>query len=210
MAANTENSRVLILGGTGFIGRNLVHYLVSNNLASKVRVADKVPPQMAWMNKIHKDAFASPVVEFKHSNLINPASVSSVFTDETGNYDYVINLAAETKYGQSDNVYREGIVRLGMNCAEEAARRNVKLYIEISSGQMYSSDKKPANEDLKPDPWTHVAKYKLQVENQLSHVTGLKYRVIRPGIVYGVGDKCALGPRIIIGAIYKYIRQRMK
>ncbi|XP_045184005.2 uncharacterized protein LOC123542289 [Mercenaria mercenaria] len=210
MAANEEKVRVLILGGTGFIGRNLVHYLVVNDLASKVRVADKVPPQMAWMDTIHQDAFANPVVEFKHSNLINPASVASVFTDETGDFDYVVNLAAETKYGQSDSVYKEGIVKLSMNCAREAEKRKVKMYIEMSSGQMYSSEKKPAKEDTKPDPWTHMAQHKLQVEHQLKDLTGLKYAVIRPGIVYGLGDRNGLGPRLIIGAIYKYIRQKMK
>jgi len=38
-------------------------------------------------------------------------------------------------------VYQEGIIRLSMNCAKEAASRNVRLYMEFSSGQMYSSDK---------------------------------------------------------------------
>ena len=32
------------------------------------------------------------------------ASVQNAFTDPDGEYDYVINLAAETKYGQSDPV----------------------------------------------------------------------------------------------------------
>lgn len=44
------------------------------------------------------------------------ASVANVFKDETGEYDYVINLAAETKYGQSDDVshysHVEGFFRL--------------------------------------------------------------------------------------------------
>ena len=69
------------------------------------------------------------------------ASVANAFTDPEGDFDYVVNLAAETKYGQSDAVYKEGIVRLSMTCAREAERRKVKLYLELSSGQMYSSDK---------------------------------------------------------------------
>jgi len=45
------------------------------------------------------------MVEFKHANLINPASVAKVFNlDDGEEFDYVINLAAETKYGQSDKV----------------------------------------------------------------------------------------------------------
>ncbi|KAL5019592.1 hypothetical protein ScPMuIL_002484 [Solemya velum] len=195
--------------GTGFIGRNLVHYLVTNGLASKVRVADKVPPQMAWFNRIHKESFSSPIVEFKHSNLINPVSVDSAFTDPDGEFDYVINLAAETKYGQTDPVYREGIVRLSMNCATEAAKRKVQLYLEVSSGQMHSTDKKPIKEDTKCEPWTQMAMHKLEVERELKNLN-LNYIVVRPAIVYGIGDRGGLAPRLIIGAIYKYIKEKMK
>lgn len=36
-----DECKVLILGGVGFIGRNLVKYIVDNKLATKIRVADK-------------------------------------------------------------------------------------------------------------------------------------------------------------------------
>ena len=38
----------------GFVGRHLVTFIVKNQLASKVRVADKVPPATAWLNEEHK------------------------------------------------------------------------------------------------------------------------------------------------------------
>ena len=37
-------------------------------------------------------------------NLSDPAAVQRVFTDQNGAYDYVFNLAGETKFGQSDEV----------------------------------------------------------------------------------------------------------
>jgi len=57
--------------GCGFIGRHLVKYLVDNDLVSAVRVVDKVPPQIAWLNEDHRAAFESPIVEFHSANLIN-------------------------------------------------------------------------------------------------------------------------------------------
>ncbi|XP_034318654.2 uncharacterized protein [Magallana gigas] len=212
MATSDERGkpRVLVLGGTGFIGRNLVTYLVQNDLVSKVRVADKVPPALAWLNQKHKDIFTNPLVEFKQSNLINPASVAGAFTDPEGEYDLVVNLAAETKYGQSDAVYQEGTVNLSMNCAREAAMHNVRMFVELSTGQVYAADKKLAQEDSKIDPWTMLAKHKMEVERQLRNLTDLNYLVLRPATVYGLGDKNGLAPRLIIGAIYKYTRQKMK
>ena len=41
----TEKPRVLVLGGTGFVARHFVKYLVDNDLASKIRVADKQLPK---------------------------------------------------------------------------------------------------------------------------------------------------------------------
>ncbi len=42
-----EKPRWLLVGGIGMIGRNLVKYLLDNNLASDIRIADKRAPMMA-------------------------------------------------------------------------------------------------------------------------------------------------------------------
>lgn len=44
-----EKPAVLIIGGLGYIGRNLALYIHKNNLASEVRIVDKVLPQLAWL-----------------------------------------------------------------------------------------------------------------------------------------------------------------
>ena len=43
-------------------------------------------------------------VDFRQANLSNPTSCERVFTDEQGAFDFVFNLAGETKYGQTDEV----------------------------------------------------------------------------------------------------------
>nr|CAD7461895.1 unnamed protein product [Timema tahoe] len=124
--------------------------------------------------------------------------------------DYVINCACETRTGQTDPVYREGILKLSLNCASEAAKHNVKRFVEVSTGHMCSSDKNPHKEEDKMDPWTYVGKYKSQVEEELKKVPGLRYTVVRPAIVYGLGDKHGIAPRLVIGAVYKHLGEMMK
>ena len=38
-------------------------------------------------------------------------------------------------------MYKEGIERLSLNCAEVASRHKVKKFVEVSTAQVYSGDK---------------------------------------------------------------------
>ncbi|KAF7414596.1 hypothetical protein HZH68_003085 [Vespula germanica] len=204
-----KKPRVIVLGGCGFIGRNLVEYLLDNDLVSYLRVVDKVPPQTAWLNSKHAKIFENPLLEFKSANLINAASCQNAFASDKS-IDYVFNCAGETKCGQTDPVYKEGIYKLSINCAQQAAKIKANHFVEICSGNLSSSEKVPCIEEENGDPWTFVAKYKLQVEHDLKNIPDLKYTILRPAIVYGPGDRNGLAPRLVVGAVYKHLGEMMK
>lgn len=126
------------------------------------------------------------------------------------NWDLVVNCAGETKAGQTDPVYKEGILKLSLNCAKQAALQNVGRYIELSSGNMNSNEKTANKEDDIPEPWGYVAKWKLEVEKELANIPGLRYTVLRLPFVYGLGDKHYVMPRILAAAIYKELNKTMK
>ena len=44
-----ETDRFFFFSVAGFIGRHLARYIHDNNLASEVRLVDKVLPQLAWL-----------------------------------------------------------------------------------------------------------------------------------------------------------------
>lgn len=44
-----DKPSVLIIGGLGYIGRFLALHIHQNELASEVRLVDKVLPQLAWL-----------------------------------------------------------------------------------------------------------------------------------------------------------------
>lgn len=199
--------RVLVLGGTGYIGRNLVQHLIENDLTSKVRVADKVLPALAGLSEAQKAAFAK--VDFKQRNLSRQNTIAAVFDDEAP-FDYVFNLAGETKYSQAEAVYQENIIDVSVTCAKEAASRGVKAFVEVSTAQVYDSGNKPRKEEAKIKPWTGIAKAKAKAEEELKKINGLNLIIVRPALVYGNGDYTGLTPRLIIAAVYKAENQKME
>ncbi|KAI5634240.1 NAD dependent epimerase/dehydratase family domain-containing protein [Phthorimaea operculella] len=231
-AGDNAKLRVAVLGGCGFIGRNLVDHLVSNDLVSYLRVVDKTPPQLAFLNPHHTKVFEDPRVDFKSADLINPTSCANALGPPEGGWELVVNCAGETRPGQTEAVYAEGIVTLSTNVAKQCAKLGVGRLVEISSGQMYSSDKNhsifswnkwtskqnngtnsqmPQKEDCAVDPWTVEGRMKSKVEKQLKSLAPeLNYTILRPAIVYGIGDRRSLTPKLLLGAIYKYLNETMK
>jgi len=133
-----------------------------------------------------------------------------VFEHDGGNWTYVINCAAVTKYSQGKEVYDHNVLRLSQLCATAAHKYKCRRYIELSTGQVYDAGKKPSSETDKIKPWTDIARAKLEAENAISKVGGLNYVIIRPAIVYGTGDILGLTPRLIVGSIYKESKETLK
>lgn len=104
----------------------------------------------------------------------------------------MFNCAAETRPGLTEAVYEEGISKLSMNCVRQSKTRAVGRYIELSSGNVLSSDKKAVGEDCIAAPWTKEAKFKAKVEKELVQVEGLSYTIVRLPLVYGKGDRRGL------------------
>ena len=165
--------KIIVLGGTGFIGRNTVQYLVESGVASKIRVVDKVLPQTAFLGGKHQEAFANPVVEFMQGNLNSAASIEKCFANSEP-FDFCFHLAAETRYSQSDDVYKEKIVDVATKCAKQALASGVKYFVYLSTAQVYDAGKKPSDENSKLKPWTNQAKFMLEAEGELSNILGDK------------------------------------
>mmetsp|Transcript_28759 Transcript_28759/g.72370 ORF Transcript_28759/g.72370 Transcript_28759/m.72370 type:complete len:279 (+) Transcript_28759:166-1002(+) len=201
--------RVLVLGGVGFVGRNLVSYLAKNKLASKITVADKVLPATANLNDEEKAIFESDLVSFKQANLAREATIDAVFDHDGGNYEYVINLAAATKYSQVDEVYKENIIELSRICAAAAKKHGAKRFIEVSTAQVYDSGKKASDESAKLKPWTLIAKASLEAEKAVAE-SGVPHVIVRPAIIYGKSDTQGITPRLVTGAVYKKTGKKME
>ena len=72
-----------------------------------------------------------------------------------------------------------------MNIGRECARRNISIFVELSTGQVYKPDRQPRKENDKCKPWLRLARWKLQAEADLATIKGLNCVILRLANVYG-------------------------
>ena len=90
---------------------------------------------MAWLNEKHKSTFEDARVEFVSCNL---AAANALDKLKDMKFDYVLNLATETKLGLSREVYDERVYQVSMNCAKYAKDCGAKMFVEFSTAQVYN------------------------------------------------------------------------
>ncbi|RLN20518.1 hypothetical protein BBJ28_00004205 [Nothophytophthora sp. Chile5] len=134
-----------------------------------------------WLcSAAHKQAFADPRVSFVQADLTRDAHVDRAFNPDFGPYDFVFNLAGETKCGLSESVYASKCRDLSVKCAKKAQEVGVKRYVEVSTAFVYKSQaKQPATEQAELHPWTLQAKYKLEAEEEIRRLPDLKVVFLR-------------------------------
>ncbi|XP_049848737.1 uncharacterized protein LOC126316682 [Schistocerca gregaria] len=205
------DSNVLILGGCGFVGRNLVSYLVDNKLCKYIRVIDKTRPSLAYLSERHKKAFESDIVSYEQANVRSPSSLASSWTKSGKEFHYVFNLASETRYAQDSVIYNENIVSIvKIVIAEIKKHPSVKRVFDISTNQVYNMhDKKIlVTEDSATNPKSPLAAHKLTAEG-LWLESGLPVIILRSATIYGLGDIRGLSPLFACARVYAELKQKL-
>lgn len=151
---------------------------------------------------------AKDVVEFKQADLSKDTSIDKVFDRQ---FDYVINLCGETRFGIADGEYAAKCVLPAKKAAAAAQKAGCKKFIEISTAQVYKESSKPRKEvDGKLDPWTVLAAARFEAEKQVQAVQGLPWVILRPAYVYGPGDLQSLAPRLCCAAVYWKLKEKLQ
>ena len=102
-----------------------------------------------------------------------PESLQKIFDRSNGKqWDCVFNCGGETRYSQEDEVYKVRSLALSIAVGKEAAKRGVKAFVELSTGMVYKPDSSPSKEGDKLKPWSKIAVFKLQAEEELAKIQG--------------------------------------
>lgn len=125
-------------------------------------------------------------------------------------FDYVFNCGGETRFSQEDEVYRVRSYGLSMALGKEAAKRNIRCYVETSTGMVYKPDSVPRKETDKLKPWSKLAKWKLQAEEDLAKIPGLNLLVMRPAHVYGPYTSKFLSTALCMARVYQFLGKEMR
>jgi len=172
---------ILITGGGGYIGTNLVHSLLNENY--KLKVIDTF-----WFGNYLK----------KNKNLqILKKDIRNLTKQDIGKPDYIIHLAsiandpaAELDPGLTWNVN----VLATYNLINLAVKKGVKKFIFASSGSVYGVKKeKKVTEELNLEPLSEYNKSKMIGERiLLSYKKDIDLTILRPATVCGYSPSMRL------------------
>ena len=173
--------KILITGGGGYVGTELVKSLLKKNI--KIKVVDIFWfPNKLKKNKnleiIKKDILKIEEKDFKEIDTI--IHLASIANDPASNLDPKLTWEISCL----------GTMRL----CELAKKNKVKKFIYASSGSVYGIKKESSvHEDLDLVPISDYNKTKMIAERVLlSYKKYFNYFIIRPGTVFGYSDRMRL------------------
>jgi UDP-glucose 4-epimerase len=183
--------KVLILGGTGFIGRNLCRYLVERDYSVTCLSRNVERTLCDGVEYIRGDFFDDGLME-----------------KLADGKDYIIHAISSLNPGNSNEKYMDGYeldfihtVRL----CKRLVNTDTKLIFISSGGTVYGNHyKQPIDENVLPRPINHYGNVKLCIENTLRafnyqmHNRMLIVRIANP---YGPGQDFTRGVGFIDAAL---------
>ena len=177
--------KVLVTGGAGYMGTELVNLLVSNEAVEKVIVYDNLS-RMNYNLFLGLKLQRYPKLVFVKGELLDSRSLKKALKG----IDVVFHMAAKvtTPFAASDSHAYEQVNHWGtaelVYAVEESS--SVKKFIYTSSTGVYGSSEKPADESVEPNPKTFYAISKFRGEEHVQRLMNkMETYILRCGNVYG-------------------------
>ena len=172
-------TKTLLLGGTGFIGKTLLHKLKQYN-STKVM--------------IHNTDLQTTAQKFK-GDILNKKS----FFDEIRNDETIINLLGQLTSNESDCI--KSNILGGLNLLNSCVDKKIRQVILISSINVYGENLKRSSKETDPsNPASNYGKIKMITEEMyknFSETYGINVTVLRLAGIYGPNGNSGFLTQII-------------
>ena len=172
-------NKILLLGGTGFIGKTLLHKLEQYN-STKVM--------------IHNTDLQTTAQKFK-GDILN----KKWFFDEIRNDETIINLLGQLTSNESDCI--KSNILVGLNLLNSCVDKKIRQVILISSINVYGENLKRSSKETDPsNPESNYGKIKMITEEMyknFSETYGINVTVLRLAGIYGPNGNSGFLTQII-------------
>lgn len=184
--------KILVTGGTGFAGKNVIKSLIDKNHKPLCIVRDTNKLLNLFDNKYHAKILCEEIKELENSTSKDFREVI-----ESNNVDTIVHIAAiareypSTSWQKYLDVNVKWTKELALGFINSKIEHNRFIY--ISSVGVYGTIPKicPANENTPYNPDGKYHKSKMMAEKELIRLKEAKKLpliILRPSIMYGVGD----------------------
>lgn len=189
MNENKLNKILLITGGAGFIGSNLIRYFLNKYPDYKIINFDKLT-YAGNLNNL-KEIETDPNYVFVKGDVANSQDVKNVF--EEFNPDFVVNCAAESHVDRSitdPDIFLQSNILGTQIMLDFACENDAENFVQVSTDEVYGAKFKnfsaDENSSLKPNNPYAASKAAADLLVRAAHQThGQKVNVVRSCNNYG-------------------------
>lgn len=176
---------ILLIGGSGFIGRNIVHSLLSNSHKLVVLTRNKKQALDIFPNNKNVHFVEAAIAEINQiTKLLDCFNIEIVMHLATG----LIPSSNKIHFVKE----HDEIVFPTFKLMQIIAQKKIKIIFFSSAGMVYGEHEAVITEKTKLKPLNYYGFAKLLIEQHilfLSRILGLDYVIIRPSNVYGKFSK---------------------